>query len=126
MKRQPSFILLLMIFFLFLLLAHVLQFADAGKRRIHITNDLDDVIDDEEDEAWKEWGKKKTSEPDLPDIDFSQETDFTKIQSEMMKHQTGLAFGFVKLRIDQRRKPVQCAITISLCVCLLCDFLNIW
>ncbi|KVI06765.1 hypothetical protein Ccrd_014878, partial [Cynara cardunculus var. scolymus] len=27
--------------------------------RIHIPDELDDVVDDEEDEAWKEWGQKK-------------------------------------------------------------------
>ncbi|KAL8105737.1 hypothetical protein AgCh_029506 [Apium graveolens] len=45
------------------------QYVDAGKKRVHITNDLDDVVDNEEDEAWKEWGRKKSSpDLDLPDI----------------------------------------------------------
>ncbi|KAL8111542.1 uncharacterized protein LOC141668954 [Apium graveolens] len=84
----------------------LLQSVDAGKKRVHITDDLDDVVDNEEDEAWKEWGKKKSSpDSDLPDIDFSQQTDFAKMQTEMMKYQTGPAFGFVKLRLGQRRKP---------------------
>lgn len=83
------------------------QFVNAGKRRVHITNDLDDVVDNEEDEAWKQWGQKKSSpDSDLPDIDFSQQTDFIKMQTQMMKYQTGPAFGFVKLRLAQRRKPV--------------------
>lgn len=57
-------------------------------------------------EDWKEWGAKKSPEPefDPPQIDFS-ETDFTKIQAEMMKHQTGPAFGFVKLRLGDRSNP---------------------
>ncbi|KAL1819432.1 hypothetical protein DCAR_0415703 [Daucus carota subsp. sativus] len=96
------------LFLLLLISQNILfyQIADAGKRRVHITNDLDDVVDNEEDEAWKEWGKKKSSpDADLPDIDFSQQTDFTKMQTEMMKYQTGPAFGFVKLRLGQRRKP---------------------
>lgn len=102
MKYKHSFLLLVV-----LLIALIFEFVDAGKRRVHITDDLNDVVDNEEDEAWKEWGKKKSSpDSDLPDIDFSQQTDFTKMQTEMMKYQTGPAFGFVKLRLSHRRKPV--------------------
>lgn len=107
MKYKHSSTLFLLLLLLLVQTIIYFQFADAGKRRVHITNDLDDVVDNEEDDAWIEWGKKKSSpDSDLPDIDFSQQTDFTKIQSDMMKYQTGPAFGFVKLRLGQRRKPV--------------------
>ncbi|CAH1416375.1 unnamed protein product [Lactuca virosa] len=75
--------------------------------RIHIPDELDDVVDDEEDEAWKEWGRKKkvAEEPfDPPPTDFS-EMDLAKMQDEMMKRQHGPSFGFVKLRFGVRRTP---------------------
>lgn len=73
--------------------------------RIHITDDLDDVVDDEEDEAWKEWGSKKSPEPEFdPPPVYLSDMDFTKIQTEMMKHQTGPAFGLVKLRSKESGK----------------------
>ncbi|MBA0605184.1 hypothetical protein Godav_017784 [Gossypium davidsonii] len=72
---------------------------EGGKRKIHITDDLDDVVDDEEDEAWKEWGKKKTSQEfDPPPSDFDK-MELSQIQEEIMKRHTGPAFGFVKLRL---------------------------
>lgn len=83
------------------------QFAEGGgKRRIHITDDLADVIDDEEDEGWKQWGKKSSkSEFDPPPTDFSG-MDLPQIQAEMMKRQFGPVFGFVKLRLgDVKRTP---------------------
>ncbi|KAL5572883.1 hypothetical protein UlMin_022480 [Ulmus minor] len=82
---------------------HVL-FAEGGKGRIHITDDLDDVVDDEEDESWKEWGKKSTPSPafDIPPSDFSK-MEMSEIQAEMMKRQTGPLFGFVKLRLGVKR-----------------------
>ncbi|QHO39656.1 uncharacterized protein DS421_4g131070 [Arachis hypogaea] len=58
---------------LLLLLLLVLQnyeFAHGGKRKVHISDDLDDVYDDEEDESWKEWDKKK--EPSFPPADLSK------------------------------------------------------
>ncbi|KVH97265.1 Mesoderm development candidate 2, partial [Cynara cardunculus var. scolymus] len=75
--------------------------------RIHIPDELDDVVDDEEDEAWKEWGQKKklTEEKfDPPPVDFS-EMDLAQMQEEMMKRQHGPSFGFVKLRLGVRRTP---------------------
>ncbi|CAL8123036.1 unnamed protein product [Prunus armeniaca] len=79
------------------------QFTEAGKRRVHITDDLDDVVDDEEDDTWKEWGKKSTPSSDFdPPPDFSK-MDMSEIQAEMMKRHTGPAFGFVKLRLGVKR-----------------------
>lgn len=77
------------------------QFAEGGgKRRIHITDDLDDVVDDEEDDSWREWGKTKSTTPDFdpPPEDFSN-LDPSKMQEEMLKRQFGSVFGFVKLRL---------------------------
>ncbi|XP_050386550.1 uncharacterized protein LOC126802885 [Argentina anserina] len=77
--------------------------AEAGKGRVHITDDLDDVVDDEEDDTWKEWGKKPT--PDFDDLQpekFS-EMELPKIQAEMMKRHSGPAIGFIKLRLGVKR-----------------------
>lgn len=81
--------------------------ADASKRKVHITDDLDDVVDDEEDEAWKQWGKKSTPSPesDLQPSDLSK-MPMSEIQAEMMKRQAGPAMGFVKLRLGVRRSRV--------------------
>lgn len=91
---------------LFLMLTMVIgtgnlyQFAEGGKRRIRVTDDLDDVIDDEEDDSWREWGKKKSTTPDFdpPPEDFS-ELDPSKMQEEILKLQLGSVFGFVKLQL---------------------------
>ncbi|KAF2282605.1 hypothetical protein P3X46_003687 [Hevea brasiliensis] len=85
----------------------IFRFAEGGKRRIHIADDLDDVIDDEEDEAWKQWGKKPTpssDELDPPPSDLSN-MDMSQIQELMMKQHFGPVFGFVKLRLGVRRTP---------------------
>ncbi|KAI3875565.1 hypothetical protein MKW92_037171 [Papaver armeniacum] len=83
-----------------------IKVAEGGK--ISIPDELDDVIDDEEDEEWKNWGKKKPSkkEFDPPKLDLSN-MEFSEIQSEMMKRHTGPSFGFVKLRLGgaNRRTP---------------------
>ncbi|XWS46112.1 hypothetical protein CRYUN_Cryun14cG0035500 [Craigia yunnanensis] len=95
MKNYPSIILLLVI----LPLVFSPIGVEGGKRRIHITDDLDDVVDDEEDEAWKEWGKKKSSQEfDPPPSDFDK-MELSQIQEEVMKRHMGPAFGFVKLRL---------------------------
>lgn len=81
------------------------RLTEGAKRRIHVADDLDDVVDDEEDEAWIEWGKKKsTARPqfDPPPDDFSN-MDIAEMQSEMLKRQVGPVFGFAKLRIGPRR-----------------------
>ncbi|KAK7340267.1 hypothetical protein VNO77_20969 [Canavalia gladiata] len=85
-----------------LLLSPNYHFALAGKRRIHITDDLDDVYDEEEDDDWKSWGKKPS--PSFPPSDISQ-MDPSQIQDEMMKRHTGPVVGFVKLRIGDLRTP---------------------
>ncbi|KAL0008350.1 hypothetical protein SO802_009852 [Lithocarpus litseifolius] len=95
---------------LFLLLSQnlkpVREAEAAAKRSIHITDDLDDVVDDEEDEAWKEWGKKSTpsGDTDLRPSDLSKMSK-AEIQAEMMKRHSGPSMGFVKLRLGVHRTP---------------------
>ncbi|KAK6918363.1 LRP chaperone MESD [Dillenia turbinata] len=82
-----------------------------GKGRIHIPDELDDVVDDEEDEAWKQWGQmssSKLTEFDPPPENLS-EMEPDKIREELMKGQMGLVFGFVKLRLGVRRTPEKVA-----------------
>ncbi|KAI4378010.1 hypothetical protein MLD38_015556 [Melastoma candidum] len=88
---------------LLLLLLFLCSFVDgAAKRRIHITDDLEDVVDDEEDDVWKQWGMMKKENP--PDDEFDPPPDFSgmdfgRIQDEMMRRHSGPTFGFVKLRL---------------------------
>lgn len=110
-RITPIFTVLLLILVLPLIFTkngEFVRFAEGGKRRIHITDDLDDVVDDEEDEAWKEWGKKSTpsSDFDLPPNDLSK-MELSEIQSEMMKRHSGPVFGFVKLRLGVKRTQVK-------------------
>ncbi|KAJ0054135.1 hypothetical protein Pint_00451 [Pistacia integerrima] len=100
MKMKNPFPLLPLI-----LLLLVVGWSEAGKAKVHITDDLDDVVDDEEDEAWKEWGKKKPSVPDEfdpPKIDHDT-MSLSEIQHEIMSRQYGPVYGFVKLRLGTRR-----------------------
>ncbi|CAI9764208.1 unnamed protein product [Fraxinus pennsylvanica] len=94
---KPSSVCLLLLLLIAIQACTFYRFADAAKRRIHISDDLDDVVDDEEDEAWREWGKNK-KKPDFdPPPDFDK-MRISEIQHEMMKRQFGPVFGFVKLR----------------------------
>lgn len=105
---------LLSVFFLIVIAGGIFKDAgfnrvvEGGQRRIHITDDLDDVVDDEEDESWKEWGKKKTASRDfdLPPADLSK-MELSEIQAEMAKRHSGPAMGFVKLRLGVRRTSVR-------------------
>ncbi|KAL8499971.1 hypothetical protein ACS0TY_019826 [Phlomoides rotata] len=94
---------------LFLLIAagtcNFYRLADAVQRKVHIPDDLDDVVDDEEDDEWREWGNpKKQPEFDPPPTDFTK-MGLQEMQDEMMKRQTGPVFGFVKLRLGTPRTP---------------------
>lgn len=75
------------------------RFAEGLQRRIHVSDDLSDVVDNEEDEEWKQWGRKKTAHSDLEKMRPSD------VQSERMKRVLGPVFGFVKLRLGTRRTP---------------------
>ncbi|KAL2643154.1 hypothetical protein R1flu_010741 [Riccia fluitans] len=79
---------------------------EAGKRRVHIPDDLSDVVDNEEDEAWKEWGKPKPRlRPEYdPPPDFKDGMDVGEYQKELIKRQFGPSMGFAKLRIDVPRE----------------------
>ncbi|CAN4125088.1 unnamed protein product [Withania somnifera] len=87
-------------------IGNIYQFANGAQRTIQVSDDLDDVVDDEEDEAWREWGRKKSSSSDFdsPPTDLSKMSP-SEIQGEMMKRQQGPVFGFVKLRLGTRRTP---------------------
>ncbi|CAN1297309.1 hypothetical protein LINPERPRIM_LOCUS23403 [Linum perenne] len=66
-KYNPSSLFLALLF-----LPSLFSAVEGGLRKFHITDDLSDVVDDEEDEAWKEWGKKKTDDEfDPPPSDMS-------------------------------------------------------
>eukprot|EP00897_Mesotaenium_endlicherianum_P000323 jgi/Mesen1/10291/ME000079S09706 len=68
------------------------------KPRLHIPNDLDDVIDDEEDENWQAWGKDKQA-PSLERKGGG--LDSSKVNTA--SRAKGSAFGFVKLQHDPLR-----------------------
>ncbi|MED6134040.1 hypothetical protein PIB30_033867 [Stylosanthes scabra] len=93
---------LLTLLLLLLLVLQNYKLAHAGKRKVHITDDLDDVYDDEEDDSWKQWGNKK--EPSFPPADLSK-MEPSQIKEEMIKRHTGPVIGFVKLRFGTRRTP---------------------
>ncbi|XP_016464096.1 uncharacterized protein LOC107787091 [Nicotiana tabacum] len=80
------------------------RFAEGLQRRIHVSDDLNDVVDNEEDE---QWGNKKeiaNSKFDPPPNDVSKMSP-KDIQAEMMKRVLGPVFGFVKLQLGTRRTP---------------------
>eukprot|EP00262_Sarcandra_glabra_P010012 TRINITY_DN2486_c0_g1_i1.p1 TRINITY_DN2486_c0_g1~~TRINITY_DN2486_c0_g1_i1.p1 ORF type:complete len:212 (-),score=59.43 TRINITY_DN2486_c0_g1_i1:231-866(-) len=107
MKKRSTFssvffFLFFILIFIFVENGGIFRVAE-GKKRVHVTDELDDVIDDEEDDAWKEWGKKSSAkEFDPPPTDFSGMQPL-EIQAELMKRQLGPSFGFVKLRLGVRR-----------------------
>ncbi|KAJ3682530.1 hypothetical protein LUZ60_015103 [Juncus effusus] len=105
-----SRLILMLLFFFFV--ASILVVSE-GYKRVTITDDLDDVADDEEDEAWKQWGKKKSgsgsgSGSDLSPSDLSK-MDPIRIQEELMKLHAGPGYGFVKLKlgISRSKEDVQ-------------------
>ncbi|CAI9101858.1 OLC1v1039282C1 [Oldenlandia corymbosa var. corymbosa] len=103
-RRKRSGFALVFILLIGLQFGLFFGFSEAGKGRIHITDDLDDVVDDEEDDEWREWGKKKSPDFDPPPEpeEFSK-MDVAEMQAEMLKRQTGPVFGFAKLRLGTRR-----------------------
>ncbi|CAN8286185.1 unnamed protein product [Cochlearia groenlandica] len=80
----------------------IVNLAEAGQRRIEISDDLDDVEDNEEDDTWKDWGKKAATPEFDPPPDFST-MGFEQIQAEMAKRTFGPVVGFVKLRLGVGR-----------------------
>ena len=107
MKQTHQTLSIFLTLLLFFTYQTTIKFTNAGK--IHIPDDLDDVVDEEEDEDWKNWGKKKNpnplSEPELKPSDLDQ-MDPAQIQAEMSKFQSGPVLGFVKLRLGVPRTPV--------------------
>ncbi|KAF6137266.1 hypothetical protein GIB67_036303 [Kingdonia uniflora] len=113
MKNQSntcisSSLLHLLLLLTLISLQHSVKFTEGGKKKVHITNELDDVMDNEEDDDWKQWGKNSKS----PEYDFDPSSlDLSnmnplQVQSEMMKHHQGPSFRFAKLRFGVRRSPV--------------------
>ncbi|GAB2232167.1 hypothetical protein Droror1_Dr00011194 [Drosera rotundifolia] len=100
------------LFTLILLLAAP-SISGQGRRRHHIPDDLDDIIDDEEDESWINWGgANKQQPPQMPEpADISPEEfekmDAAQIAAEMARRNVGIgsAVGFVKLRFGVGRTP---------------------
>ncbi|XP_039138510.1 uncharacterized protein LOC120275857 [Dioscorea cayenensis subsp. rotundata] len=89
---------------LLLLLLFVSIEVSEAKRRVSIPDELDDVVDDEEDEDWKQWGQPKTTKDEAsePPVDFSK-MSLEEMQAEISRSQTGPSFGFVKLRLGVTR-----------------------
>ncbi|OIT07336.1 PREDICTED: uncharacterized protein LOC109243035 [Nicotiana attenuata] len=81
------------------------RFADGLQRRIHVSDDLNDVVDNEEEEQWSNKKEIANSEFDPPPNDVSKMSP-KDIQAEMMKRVLGPVFGFVKLRPGTLRTPV--------------------
>ncbi|KAL0464818.1 UNVERIFIED_CONTAM: hypothetical protein Slati_0369400 [Sesamum latifolium] len=83
-------LLLLLLLLIATQTCRIYRFSEA---KVHIPDELDDVVDDEEDEAWREWGKpKKQPEFDPPPTDFTK-MGLQEMQDEMMKRQQGPVFG---------------------------------
>ncbi|KAM7277405.1 hypothetical protein ACFE04_019271 [Oxalis oulophora] len=101
--RNPNALLVLLLLILVNIITNV-EFVTASKRKVEIPDNLDDVIDDEEDEDWKEWGKMKDAEFDPPPSDLNN-MDFAEIQAKMMKRSMGPVLGFVKLVLGVTRTP---------------------
>ena len=94
-------------FSLALLLLCSLWAAPAVSKKIVIGNDLDDVVDSEEDDAWKEWGKTKPAEeaPTDEDLDTPDASEIAKVL------QGGPPIGFIKLRYNPDRTMVRFRVT---------------
>ncbi|KAK9134718.1 hypothetical protein Syun_014048 [Stephania yunnanensis] len=109
MRRSNSAIiissssLLSLLFLLDLILSPNL--AIGSKRRVHVPDELDDVIDDEEDEVWKQWGMKSKPSHDSfdpPPLDLLESNPYA-FEAEMLKRHSGPSIGFVKLQPGVRR-----------------------
>ncbi|CAN4109007.1 unnamed protein product [Withania somnifera] len=99
--RRFSYTICFLLFFIATVTLRFHRFADGLQRRIHVSDDLNDVVDNEEDEEWKQWGRTKTAKL----VNDLEETRPSDSQSEMMKRILGPLFGFVKLRLGTRRTP---------------------
>ncbi|XP_059311124.1 uncharacterized protein LOC132062606 isoform X1 [Lycium ferocissimum] len=92
--RRRSYTICMLLFLIATGTLRFHRFAEGIQRRIHVSDNLNDVVDsDEDEEEGKQWGRKENA---------NSESD---IQSEMMKRVLGPVFGFVKLRLGTRRTP---------------------
>jgi len=84
--------------------SHIAQEVNALKRRAKsIPDDLSDVVDDEEDEEWKNWGKKKEPVEDKEDIGFEIGNGPIDVSKLMNKQASGPQLAFARLRPDPKR-----------------------
>jgi hypothetical protein len=80
-----------------------------GAKRAPIPDDLRDVIDEEEDDEWRQYRVPSSRGPgrgDGPPPDLSR-MDPAALQAELLRGQTGPSFGFVKLRPGTTRSRVR-------------------
>ncbi len=104
---KASLIYLPLFIFFNLVLWSQLETTAQAALKVHIPDQLDDVDDNEEDQAWKDWGKVKKEKLQFnPPPDFDGK-DLDKYQEEMLDRQMGTSMGFVKLRLGVSRKPVR-------------------
>eukprot|EP00245_Coleochaete_scutata_P005611 TRINITY_DN19273_c0_g1_i1.p1 TRINITY_DN19273_c0_g1~~TRINITY_DN19273_c0_g1_i1.p1 ORF type:complete len:211 (+),score=55.48 TRINITY_DN19273_c0_g1_i1:89-721(+) len=74
-----------------------------AKPKIHISDDLHDVVDSEEDEEWKEWGKpKRTIDPTEVDRLNAMSSEDAVNHLKSKGPDSGPTMVFVKLRMDGR------------------------
>ncbi|KAL5727216.1 hypothetical protein ACHQM5_000436 [Ranunculus cassubicifolius] len=101
---MPTQRFLFLLTFLILLNSNlIIRVAEAGMKKVHIPDELDDVIDDEEDEEWKKWGEKSKKDEKFDPPPLEEGMDPKKFQAEMMKRHVGPTFGFVKLGLGVKR-----------------------
>ncbi|CAM6092575.1 unnamed protein product [Calypogeia fissa] len=102
LKISSIFVLLLCI-----VAALQLRSVHGAVRTVRISDQLDDVVDNEEDEEWKAWGKPKPKPKSAynPPPDFVDGMDVEKYQRELMKRSMSTSMGFVKLRLGVSREP---------------------
>jgi len=104
---KASLIYLPLFIFFNLVLWSELETTAQAALKVHIPDQLDDVEDNEEDQAWKDWGKVKKEKLQFnPPPDFDGK-NLDKYQEEMLDRQMGTSMGFVKLRLGVSRKPVR-------------------
>jgi hypothetical protein len=102
---KASLIYLPLFIFFNLVLWSELETTAQAALKVHIPDQLDDVEDNEEDQAWKDWGKVKKEKLQFnPPPEFDGK-DLDKYQEEMLDRQMGTSMGFVKLRLGVSRKP---------------------
>lgn len=73
--------------------------ASLTRPRLKVPTDLSDVEDDEEDDAWREWGQPKVPK----DVYKDGRVDFGAVQKMAAYRMKGPAWGFIRLQYDRHR-----------------------